>query len=199
LLAFACFCLLLLAFAPFKLIVPPFTLTSLRPPMRPLNGNAAPLDEGAPPRRRRPLTTALPHKGYPPPDKDATPRRQRLPLPDEDAPLRRRSLMKTLPLDNATPWGGVIGSRRAASSRGVAQLGRAAARGRSHLNDDCLRTCLVNTAHIRGAGGQEALENERQRRRGDDDKQRNGNQRQDNYRQRDNQRQDDNEMKLLRQ
>jgi hypothetical protein len=49
LLAFACFCLLLLAFAPFKLIVPPSTLTSLRPPTHPLDGDAAPPLTKAPP------------------------------------------------------------------------------------------------------------------------------------------------------
>jgi hypothetical protein len=80
--SYGAICLLLLAFAPFELIVPLSTLTSLRPPTHPLDGDAAP------PRRRRPPSPTM---------------------PPEDA---RRSLtkgtpllMKTLPLDdNAHPY-----------------------------------------------------------------------------------------------
>ncbi len=52
--SYGAICLLLLAFAPFELIVPPSTLTSLRPLTHPLDGNAAP------PQRRRPPSPTTP-------------------------------------------------------------------------------------------------------------------------------------------
>ncbi len=109
--SYGAICLLLLAYAPFELIIPPSTLTSLClcPPMHPLDGNTTPPWQRCPPCQQCPLTTALPHKGDPPPDKDATPQQQRLPLPDENAPWQRRSLTKMLPLNNAAPQGRIVG------------------------------------------------------------------------------------------
>ncbi len=80
----------------------------------------------------------------------------------------------------------------------TAQLGRAAARGWSRLDDNRSRTCLFNAAHIGGTGGEKALENKRRRRRVEEDERRNDSQRRDDYWQRDNQRQDDNKMKTSR-
>jgi hypothetical protein len=97
----------------------------------------------------------------------------------------RRAVPTSLMLGGVDCRGGAIKRGGPIETGGVVKkgriLGRAATRGWLRLNDDRLRTCLINATHIGGAGGQEALENERRRCRGDDHEQRNDNQRQDNY------------------